>query len=365
MKRRDFITKGATGALGAGLAGCSVGKPRNIRVSPAGVPFSFGDNYPKPKGGTMPMAEIGTTGIKVSKFGFGSHMQKYLVPYVKERERMLRDAFELGVTIFDIYDIEHGIYQYEPTGRHLAPIINDVVISITLRPYDSRTLEEELHRDLRLFGRDYIDMVRIHAWAPDHPEHGEDWWMWDELFKYKEQGKIRAIGLPIHTWEDLKAPLEAYPLDFVIFPYNFYHNIAWDGHIPDGDFDPLPNYLRDKGVGVITMKPFAGDFLVTPLKEVAAQFNKDINFVQAALRFIINSGIDPDTTLTGMYYPSHVYENIDAYFNPEMSDEERKLLDKVKKVAKSKAHAWLPDHYKFLEKWAPGSLYTGEIKGMV
>ena len=355
MKRRDFIAKSAAGVVGAGLAGCS----RSIRISPGGVPFSFGDNYPKPKGGTMPMAEIGKTGIKVSRFGFGSHMQKYLVPYVRERERMLREAYEFGVNLFDVYDVEHGIFQYEPTGRHLAPMINDVVISISIRPYDGRTLEEELHRDLRVFGRDYIDMVRIGAWSPDE---GKDWRMWDELFKYKEQGKIRAVGLPIHTWKDLKAPLEAYPLDFVIFPYNFYHNIAWDGHIQDGDFDPLAKYLRDKGVGVINMKPFAGDYLVTPLKEVAAMFNKDINFVQAALRYIINSGIDPDTTLAGMYYPSHVYENIDAYFNPEMSDDERKLLNKVKKAAKSKTHAWLPDHYKWLDEWAPKPAENREIK---
>jgi len=345
MRRRDFLTKGAVGVVGAGVAGCS----RSIRIQPTGVSFSFGDNYPKPKGGTMPKREIGKTGIKVSQFGFGSHMQQYLVPYTREREHMIRDAYELGVNIFDIYDVEHGIYQYEPTGRYLAPMINDVVISISIRPYDGRSLDEELHRDLRLFGRDHIDMVRIGAWV----EHGEEWWMWDELFKYKEQGKIRAVGLPIHTWEDLKAPLEAYPLDYVIFPYNFFHNIAWDGHIPDGDFDPLPTLLRSKGVGVIIMKPFAGDFLVTPLKDEAEKINKDINFVQAALRYIINSGVDPDTVLTGMYYPSHVYENIDAFYNPEMSDDERALLNKVKKVAKTKAQTWLPDHYKFLQKWAP------------
>lgn len=354
MKRRDFVTKGTAGALGFSLSGCSV-IPRSNRINPEGVPFSFGDNYPRPKGGTIPMGELGKTGIKVSKFAFGSHISSEILPYERERERMLRDAYELGVNVFDVYEKQGNQFQYEPSGKYLAPMINDVVISIAMIPHNGRTLEQEFHRALKLFGRDHIDMVRCYAWAPDHPQHGKDWYIWEELFKYKEQGKIRAVGLPIHTWEDLKAPLEAYPLDYVIFPYNFYHNIAWDGHIPDRDFDPLAKYLRDRGVGVIVMKPFAGDFLVTPLKEVAATFNKDINFVQAALRYIINSGIDPDTTLAGMYYPSHVYENIDAYFNPEMTDEEHKLLDKVKKVAKSKAHAWLPDHYRFLQKWADDS----------
>ena len=49
----------------------------------------------------------------------------------------------------------------------------------------------------------------------------------------------------------------------------------------------------------------------------------------------------------------HVYENIDAYYNPSMSDDERKLLDKVRKTAITKAYAWLPEHYKFFARWVP------------
>ncbi len=353
MKRRDFLTKGAVGAFGAGLAGCSIRRPGSIKVSPEGVPFSFGDNYPKPKSGTMPMNELGTTGINVSSCGFGSHMRPYLSPYYKERERMLRDAFELGVNVFDVYDIEHSVYQYEPTGRHLAPIINDVIISIAINPYDGRSFEEELERDLRLFGRDYLDMVRIHCYSPD----SDNWWQWEQLFKWKQEGKIRAVGVPIHHIKELYPLIDTYPIDYVIFPYNFFMNIAWDGHMPDEGYDSIPQILKDRGIGVITMKPFAGDFLVTPLKNVAENFkeNKEVNFIHAMLKYVINSGI-ADTTFTGMYYPSHVYENVDAYYNPQMTGEEQKLLKKVNRVAKTKAHAWLPEHYRFFADWVPGGL---------
>ena len=353
MERRDFMKKTAAGFLGAGLAGCSTGKLGSIQLERKLPPFSFGDNYPRPKGGTIPTGELGTTGIKVSKFGFGSHIRPYLVPYVRERERMLRDAFELGVRVFDVYDKEFEIYQYEPTGRHLAPVINDVVISIAILPYDGRTLQEELERDLRVFGRDYLDMVRIHSYSPDE----DIWWQWEDLFKFKEQGKIRAVGVPIHHVKQLYPLIDTYPIDYVIFPYNFYHNVIWQGEVAEGDFDSLPAMLRKRGIGVVTMKAFAGDYLVTPLKEVAETFkeDKEISFVQAALRYVINSGLNPDTTLTGMYYPSDVYENVDAFYNPEMSDEEQELLRKVDKVAKVNADAWLPEHYKFLEEWAPDS----------
>ncbi len=343
MKRRDFIKHGTVGALSMGLTGCGAGSLKSIQLERRLAPFTT-----RPSG-TMPMGEIGKTGIKVSRFGFGSHMVKDMVPYTKQREYMIREAYDLGVTIFDVYDREFEIYQYEPMGKYLAPVIDDVVISIAILPYDGRTLEQELQRDMKCFGRDYIDMVRIHAYTTD----SEPWKYWDDLFRFKEKGYIRAVGIPVHDWENLELPLKEYPLDYVIFPYNFYHNIGWIDERPD-NFDSLPAKLREKGVGVITMKPFAGDYLVAPFIDIARNFiqDPDLRFPQAALRYVINSGMDPDTTLTGMFNLSHVYENIAAYYQPQMSDEERELLSNVKNIAKISARAWLPDHYKWLENWA-------------
>ncbi len=350
MNRRNFLLQSAAGAFGAVFAGCSAQQnPQEIVLEKKLTPFETEVNIPKPSGGTMPLGRIGKTDIIVSKFGFGSHIWKEYIHHTKEREWMVREAHDLGVTLFDVYDKEQECFQYEPMGKYLKPIINDVVISIAVLPYDGRNLKQEFERDLRLFGRDHIDMVRIHAHNEKHPH----WKYWDALFRYKEQGKIRAIGVPIHDWEHLDVLLDAYPLDYVIFPYNFYHNICWLEEPPD-DFVSLPAKLRARGIGVVSMKPFAGDYLAIPFKEMAAKLPgyRDVNFPQAALRYIINSGLDPDTTLTGMYSPYHVYENIATYFNPQMSDDERGLLNTLRGVAKVSAQALLPPHYKWLGKWA-------------
>jgi predicted aldo/keto reductase-like oxidoreductase len=324
-----------------------------VMIKPEGVPFSFGDNYPKPKSGSMPMGELGKTGIKISKFGFGSHIQPYLRTYYKERERMVREAHELGVNIFDVYDTEGEAFQYEPMGKYLAPIKNDVNVSIAIQAYGGRTLEEEFERDMKLFGKDHIDLVRIHVYTKED----KGWQQWEQLFKWKEQGKIRAVGVPIHWVKDLYPLIDTYPIDYCIFPYNFFMNIAWDGHMVDKGYDNIPKILRNKGIGVITMKPFAGDFLATPLLNVANRLRskkeKDVNFFHACLKYVINAGFKPDTTYTGMYFPSHVYENVDAYYNPKMTVEEKSLLDKVKEVAKTSAQAMLPEHYKFFSSWIP------------
>ncbi len=181
-------------------------------------------------------------------------------------------------------------------GRHLAPMINDVVVSITLYPFDGRSL------------------------------------------------------------------------DFVIFPYNFYHNWLWGSRIPDPDIHNIVPTLREKGIGVVTMKPFAGDFLAMPLKHLGTQFDGsgEVNVAKASLRYIINSGLDIDTTLGGMYNPYHVYEDIDAYLNPAMSAEERDVLMKIRKKAKVLAANLLPPHYKFLENWSPDTFGDdSDLRGTV
>ena len=305
--------------------------------------------------------ELGTTGIIVSKFGFGSHVQSNNTG--DKREYMFREAFDRGITTFDVYDVEGNHNQYEPTGKYLAPVINDTVISISLCPKSGYTPEEEIDRARELFGKDHIDMVRMHLWSSDHSDFGLEWWMWEEMFRLRDLGKIRAVGIPIHQMSDFDAVLTEYPddLDYVVFPYNFYHNIGWP---PDllPEFPTLAEDLRAKGIGVVTMKPFAGDYFIQTLKNTAKDINPDLSFNQAALRYVINSGLEPDTTFTGMNLFDEFLENIQAYNNPGMIDEEQVLLDEVKAVAEKKAHTVLPDHYRFLDQWAPDLDKIQDIK---
>lgn len=358
MKRRGFLAAGA-GVVAAGLGGCG-----SVAVKQELAPHAFDREGVRPTG-SMPTGEIGRTGIRVSKFGFGSHMRKDIVPFSKERERMVRDAHELGVTLFDVYDQEQECFQYEPMGRFLKPVINDVTISIAIQPYDGRNLEQELERDLRAFGRDCIDMVRIHSYKTTD----ENWGQWDQLFRFKEQGKIRAVGIPVHNLDDIKEPLEKLPLDYVIFPFNFYHNWTWlSNELKVGRhdrFEGLVAELRKRGIGVVTMKPFAGDYLITPFGSLARGYDPEVNLAQASLRYIINSGLNPDATLGGMYYPFHVTQNVEAYFNPKMNDAERAVLSKIRKKAKIVAERHLPPHYRFLQAWAPERHDDADLERMV
>jgi aryl-alcohol dehydrogenase-like predicted oxidoreductase len=360
MKRRDFIVGGTAGALAAGFAGCGA-KPRTLEIQKTALnweEFSFEPKVKKPAG-TMPMGELGKTGIKLSKFGFGSHIRADVIKYTDERQRIIREAYDLGIRVFDIYDEEQKCYQYEPMGKYIAPFNRDVVLSIAFLPYEGRTFEQEWERDLRVLKRDHIDMVRLHAYKPTDPQ----WGQFEKLFKLKEKGQVRAVGIPIHAIADAQEVIKNFPIDYIIFPYNFYHNIGWHNPAQPAwdNFTPLEKTLRDKGIGVITMKAFAGDFLVGPLNKVAKEYRRDIEFTPAALRYVINSPVRPDTTFTGMYNMDHLYKDVGAYFNPKMSGDERTLLKKVRDSAKMVAKAHLPEHYRFLESWAGK---TSDLDGM-
>ena len=41
-----------------------------------------------------------------------------------------------------------------------------------------------------------------------------------------------------------------------------------------------------------------------------------------------------------------------------MTDEERNLLSKLREIAEEHAEVWLPNHYKWLVKWAPEKTST-------
>ena len=352
MKRRNFIQKGLTGAAALGSAGCSVlghqmFQFKRDRTLPMAPEEFLKVTKPKPSGGTMPMGEIGTTGIKVSKFAFGAHMPQELLPFIKEREKMVLEAYDLGINLFDVYEHNWRVYQVEPMGKYLAPVINNVLVSYNMIPYDGRTQEQEFERVIRLFGKDCVDMVRM---------HGRNSKNWESLFKYKEQGKIRALGIAVHFEKNAEAVMNEFPIDYVIFPYNFYHNLLWTGAITD-TFDSLAERLRKKGIAVITMKPFGSDDFVYPLIDATRKLDKtgELSFPNAALKYVLNSGLKPDTTLSGMYTLNQVYENVAVCYKPEMSREENKLLDTLRKVSKFNADAWSSDYYKFLEQWTPDS----------
>lgn len=348
MKRRSFMACAAMGGAALAVGGCSrpalkerVIRPRMHEFNPEMLKVTVS----KPSAGTLPMGEIGKTGIRVTRLAFGSHIPKGLIPLRDERRRMIRTAIEYGVNLVDCY-----ADQYEAMPGHLEPFGDKVLLSTMGGRTDTRNAEDELAHILRLFKRDHIDLVRMHSHTPQTAQ----WPDWETLFRMKEKGYIRAVGVPIHFVTELDQVLANFPIDFVVFPYNFYHNIVYTGKYP-GDYSPMLKTLRDRGIGVITMKPFASEYFISYLIQTAKQIDPkgETSPGQAMLRYIINSGLNPDTTLAGLWTLNDVYDALTSYFRPALSGKENQLLENLRKYARLSEEACLPEHYKFLAQWAP------------
>ena len=74
----------------------------------------------------------------------------------------------------------------------------------------------------------------------------------------------------------------------MIFPFNLYHNWTW--HYKDmvlDNYDPLIPALRKKGIGVVSMKPFAGDHLANQASAITDYFQlRQRDFIAHAIFFI-------------------------------------------------------------------------------
>ena len=369
MKRRAFAVKALAGFAAFKTMGCaSLGK--KIELNRGQVEYSpeiLKEKRSRPAG-TMPMREIGTTGIKVSNFSFGSHMTKSLIPYEKEREFMIREAHDLGINLYDIYD--SSSHQFEPMGRYLEPIKNDVFVSVHATEYGSvyegnsqaLPVDKGIEKMLRVMRRDCIDFARNYCHTPDHANMKN----WETLFKMKEKGYIRAVGTPVHFTYQLDPIIDVYPIDFVVFPYNFYHNLNYRGDHVQG-VPKMVKKLRDRGIGVIIMKPFASEWFIPHLLQASKEIDEtgNISLPQAMLRYIINADVNADTTLGGMYSLKEVYENIEAYYKPAMSKEEEMHLGRLRKVTKVIADSVLPEHYKFLQEWGPDGMDCNKKTGLI
>jgi len=360
LTRRSFIHKVTAATLGAGaLLG------------------SIGDSQPSNNVGGMKYRMLGKTGISVSALGFGSHVDQGNINDRPTRMAQVRKGLELGITLFDIY--EHSYQQFSLMSEVLGPVRQDVVISL-VSMWSASQVMDEIDFALETFDTDVIDMYRIYTSISSNRNDIEN--RIQTLQRAKEQGKVRAIGLTAHDQEMLVEMLRTYPeLDYLFFPYNFRHQrfspvtsvhaSSWGelkaGMAPlpvpktaaqDCVFVPCPdpefaNLVRERGVGLIAIKPFGGGGLLNlkpddadlePLKGVEA------TLPQAALKFILGAS-EISSTIPAMNSIAEVEENVGAVQGDGLSQAEAQLLQIYADAAEKSGGKYLPEKYQWLEEW--------------
>ncbi|MBT4482759.1 MAG: hypothetical protein HOC71_03670 [Candidatus Latescibacteria bacterium] len=323
MKRRKFLETAA-------FAGATAS------IYPMGCEHSGGMIY----------RTLGKSGIKVSLLGFGSHLSKENKSNSKERDRQIKEGLDRGINFFDIY--EHGYEQFEPMAKSLASHNNDVVISlVTIASrnnihYRFKNIHEEVEGALKIFKRDHIDCYRV-VNKVDRDA--------DVLFRFKEQGKVRAVGIVAHYEEDAIKALEERDFDFVMLPYNFHHN--WGGASALGTtYDLLMPLLKKNNIGIIAMKPMGSVDMIKLARDnnIIGPNAHGIPVPPAMLRYIFENPYIA-TAIPTMNSVDEVQMNYTAVERPALDDADRDVLVTLSKIAFETKSAYLSPHYQFLERW--------------
>jgi aryl-alcohol dehydrogenase-like predicted oxidoreductase len=169
-------------------------------------------------------------------------------------------ALELGINWIDtaaIYGLGHS---EEIVGRALKTYSGPkplVFTKCSMRWHEDRSiyrslkggsLAEEVEASLKRLGVEAIDLYQIHWPNPDEEiEEG-----WETLARFKEQGKVRWIGVSNFSVEQMKRAEKIAPITSLQPPYSMLR--------PAIEKEILP-FAQARGIGVINYSPMVSGLL--------------------------------------------------------------------------------------------------------
>jgi len=211
-------------------------------------------------------------GLEVSALGLGcmslSGAYGPRLPQ-EDADRLLRGAFERGVTFFDTAEIYGPFFGEEMVGRALAPIRDEVVIATkfgfrtegTAEPgkpiqgLDSRPdhIREVCDASLRRLGVECIDLLYQHRVDPEVPV--ED--VAGTVGELIRAGKVRHFGMSEAPADLVRRAHAVQPVAAVQSEYSLFTRSVEETVLPT---------LRELGIGFVPYSPLGRGFLTGALR---------------------------------------------------------------------------------------------------
>lgn len=258
----------------------------------------------------MTMKSLGNTGIKVSRLCFGALT---MTPFqanlsIKEGAELIIHARDRGVNFLDTAEIYDN---YEYIREALKSIKRDeFVISTKTYAYDIETAEKSLNKALKELNTDYIDLFLLHEQESQYTLKGH-YEALEYLFKAKEKGYIKAVGVSTHFINCVEAALKYKEIQ-VVHPILNYRGIG----IQDGSIQEMVEILKvlkSKDIGIYTMKALGGGHLISNSIE-AINWVKNLDFV--------------DSIAIGMQSIEEINFNADLVLKDNIDEEDLEIIKK-------------------------------------
>lgn len=243
----------------------------------------------------MPMATLGKTGLKISRFVVGGYHMN--VQGEEMATRIIHRAIDLGVNFFDSANLYHKGLSDEIYGRALAGGLRQKVMLMTkCEKYSRADAMATLETQLRKMKTDYLDLWACHQ-VSEQKEVDQilaPGGSLEAFIEAKKQGKVRHIGFTGHrdpaihlrlleatdAWETVQMPINLIDPHYLSFITNV-----------------LP-VARKKGLGVLAMKSNA----------MGSITKNNVAKIEDCLRFTWSQDID--AVVSGVETTSQLEDNV-------------------------------------------------------
>ena len=250
----------------------------------------------------MEYTNLGNTGLKVSRLGFGGIPIQRITQ--EEATALIRKLPEYGVNYIDTargYTVSE-----EYLGIAMEGIRDKFVLATKSMARTREAMEKDIETSLKNLRTDHIDLYQVHNAPPAQMSivTGEGGAL-EALLEAKAAGKIGHIGITAHEIGTFEMGLEMDWVETIMFPYNFVELQAAD----------LIRKCAEKGKGFICMKPLAGGA---------------IENAPLAMRFIA-SNKDITVNIPGMASEDELKQNVAAACDPTpISEEELREVQNIR-----------------------------------
>lgn len=250
----------------------------------------------------MEYTNLGNTGLKVSRLGFGGIPIQRITQ--EEATALIHKLPEYGINYIDTargYTVSE-----EYLGIAMEGIRDKFVLATKSMARTREDMEKDIATSLKNLRTDHIDLYQIHNAPPAQMKivTGEGGAL-EALLEAKAAGKIGHIGVTAHEIGTFEMCLEMDWVETIMFPYNFVELQAAD----------LIKKCAEKGKGFICMKPLAGGA---------------IENAPLAMRFIA-SNKDITVNIPGMANEDELKQNVAAACDPApLSEDELKEVQNIR-----------------------------------
>ena len=294
----------------------------------------------------MQYRKLGKTGISISAAAYGGIVSAgdFGGAHCTQDDQAGSDryvawAIEKGVNYFDVAP-SYGNAQ-EQLGNSLRPYRKEVHLACKTLARDRAGAEAEFRESMKLLHTDYFDVYQMHA--VNNQETVEKVFApggtMELLQELKQQGIIGNIGFSSHNEEAALEMLRRYDFDSVLFPFNWFMNLA------HGMGSRLVKEAKQRNMGVICMKSMIESAWDSKEQRYASPYPKswckpipveDEAFGMAAMKYALSLGVDTLIPPGNFASFSFVVDHIDQCLANPLNDADRAFLEQKLETVRGK-----------------------------